>query len=519
MTNQNPFRPVGSHNMFSSGQPEPSVLPSGNRYHSGGYVVRTTPKATPDSQAPPTGTPPPASARGWYNQYNPYGDKVAMNGTPNAPHHAHSASPRGRHLADPLPPPSPQQEIRAKSEAYQPLRGASPPPLTRGNMNVPPLFGGERPVRDVLTPSFLGHNPKADSNALGAHNVASPYPGNAAVRKDIPWLDTQNTHRYTPTQQQQQQQTQQQQQQVGSGSAESRATDRRFAERYSRLTRDSSPAPPKRVFSSPPPSFRGVGADTSPHTPRGCSTDKFDQKSPGTPAGGGPIRFCGNQNRRASMLWDGTSEFIIEEQAEEDRGKYCVVLDLDETLVFARDGPIQLRPGCKELISALGEHCETVVWTAGERSYAKEVLRKLDEFGPIRHCVYRHHLWFNGKAGQVKDLRLLGRDNDRVLLVENTPDCLRKNATQSLLVPDFRGKCASNTLYSLAEFVKGLVRSDMPVSQYLRQSPLIAPRQVATNVGDTIFVHTLSVGTDAEFQNRAPNPDTRVAGGRSPGRY
>eukprot|EP01060_Flectonema_neradi_P011802 TRINITY_DN1878_c12_g1_i1.p1 TRINITY_DN1878_c12_g1~~TRINITY_DN1878_c12_g1_i1.p1 ORF type:complete len:408 (+),score=71.27 TRINITY_DN1878_c12_g1_i1:84-1307(+) len=255
-----------------------------------------------------------------------------------------------------------------------------------------------------------------------------------------------------------------------------------------RLPRSSSPTmhPPKRVFSTPPAYEREDSHPfPSPASPRQQTT-----------------------TRRPSMLWDGSSQFIIQAQAIEDRGKYCVVLDLDETIVYARDGPIKCRPGYRELIAELGKHCETVVWTAGERSYAKEVLKQIDPTSSaIRHCIYRHHLWFDGRLGQVKDLRLLGREPDRVLLVENTPDCLRKNATQSILVPDFRGTDNQGILNMLTRLINDMVKSSHPVAQFLRSSHLVTPREVSTNVGDTIICHTLG-DSDENFSHRAPNPDT-----------
>ena len=60
----------------------------------------------------------------------------------------------------------------------------------------------------------------------------------------------------------------------------------------------------------------------------------------------------------------------------EDR--YTVVLDLDETLIYARDGPLEVRPYFDEFLSLLDGCCEVIVWTAGERSYAKAVIRNID---------------------------------------------------------------------------------------------------------------------------------------------
>ena len=78
---------------------------------------------------------------------------------------------------------------------------------------------------------------------------------------------------------------------------------------------------------------------------------------------------------------------MLPPQEKEHRGKVTVVLDLDETLIYAREGmhrppagslrthastgPLYARPGLDELLAMLAERCEPVVWTAGVRAYAQ----------------------------------------------------------------------------------------------------------------------------------------------------
>lgn len=116
--------------------------------------------------------------------------------------------------------------------------------------------------------------------------------------------------------------------------------------------------------------------------------------------------------------------------------KYTVVFDLDETVVYARDGPLYARAYLKDLFRSIKDDFEVIVWTAGERDYAKCVLEEINEDHIIDHLVYRHKKWFN-EEDYTKDLRQLGRDLNYTIMIENTPDCVRANPQNGIIVEDF----------------------------------------------------------------------------------
>ncbi|KAG5473614.1 hypothetical protein LSCM4_03684 [Leishmania orientalis] len=131
------------------------------------------------------------------------------------------------------------------------------------------------------------------------------------------------------------------------------------------------------------------------------------------------------------------SSTLIPPPRSQDVGKLVVVLDLDETLVHSRDATVFKRPGVAQLLRTLKGKCEVIVWTAGTREYALHVIRMIDTACAVQHCIYRHPMWWTGDVGCAKDLRLLGRPMDRVLLIDNTPSVFRANPRNSLLVEDF----------------------------------------------------------------------------------
>eukprot|EP01062_Namystynia_karyoxenos_P027209 TRINITY_DN20966_c0_g1_i1.p1 TRINITY_DN20966_c0_g1~~TRINITY_DN20966_c0_g1_i1.p1 ORF type:complete len:717 (+),score=153.21 TRINITY_DN20966_c0_g1_i1:115-2151(+) len=128
--------------------------------------------------------------------------------------------------------------------------------------------------------------------------------------------------------------------------------------------------------------------------------------------------------------------------------RFTVVLDLDETLVYARPqvtrGQIWVRPGAEQLLQVLRDSrpaVEAVAWTAADDRHAGDVLRVLHAIVPnvFSACITRDHpgtQWFS-LGGYQKDIALLGRREGTVLLVDNTPDCVRPNSGASIIISDF----------------------------------------------------------------------------------
>lgn len=155
--------------------------------------------------------------------------------------------------------------------------------------------------------------------------------------------------------------------------------------------------------------------------------------------------------------------------------KRTVVLDLDETLVHSKMDPppdrfdfmvrpridgeimnfyVQKRPGVDDLLAALGERFEVVVFTAGLREYASLVLDRLDRKGVIAHALYRDACKeVNGKF--VKDLSGLGRDLRRVVIVDDNPNAYVLQPENAIPIEPFTGDLGDRELGKLMEFLEG----------------------------------------------------------------
>ncbi|XP_042477932.1 CTD small phosphatase-like protein [Macadamia integrifolia] len=137
--------------------------------------------------------------------------------------------------------------------------------------------------------------------------------------------------------------------------------------------------------------------------------------------------------------------------------KKTVFLDLDETLIHSKPDPpperydfvvrpriegefidfyVLKRPGLEELLDAIGEKFEIVVFTAGLKEYASLVLDKIDPKGLISHRLYRDSCKeMDGKF--VKDLSEMERDLSRVVIVDDNPNAYMFQPENALTVRPF----------------------------------------------------------------------------------
>ncbi|RNF25780.1 nuclear lim interactor-interacting factor [Trypanosoma conorhini] len=198
----------------------------------------------------------------------------------------------------------------------------------------------------------------------------------------------------------------------------------------------------------------------------------------------------------ARALETVTERTLLAPKASTLTDRITVVLDLDETLVYAREGPLYVRPGIEELLQFLEENCETVVWTAGMKQYAEAVVRLIDTNGCVHHTIARDSTWFRGSSCS-KDLSLLGRDTETTIVFENTPDCIRGFEQNGVLVADYEGgELEDYTLYTILGLLKDLVRrrneEHITVPEYIRSSNLLNLRVVPTDGGDEMSCYCLN---------------------------
>jgi Dullard-like phosphatase family protein len=160
--------------------------------------------------------------------------------------------------------------------------------------------------------------------------------------------------------------------------------------------------------------------------------------------------------------------------------KMCLVLDLDETLVHSSFKPVSgadlvvpvrlngsvhpvhvmLRPGCHGFLNRLSRLFEIVVFTASVDYYANPLLDRLDPDGQIiHHRLFREScvLW---QGNYIKDMSLLGRDERRTILVDNSPASYLLQPQNALPCSSFFDDKTDTELVRLERFLTFLARQN-----------------------------------------------------------
>jgi len=131
---------------------------------------------------------------------------------------------------------------------------------------------------------------------------------------------------------------------------------------------------------------------------------------------------------------------LLDRVSLEDKGRKCLVLDLDETLVHSSFQPIECsfslpieldgqqykvyvlkRPFVDEFITECAKLYELVIFTASLSEYANPVIDTLDKKGLIKHRLFRESCVFHENQVYVKDLSRLGRNIKECIIIDNSP--------------------------------------------------------------------------------------------------
>ncbi|XP_059906696.1 carboxy-terminal domain RNA polymerase II polypeptide A small phosphatase 1-like isoform X2 [Gadus macrocephalus] len=151
-----------------------------------------------------------------------------------------------------------------------------------------------------------------------------------------------------------------------------------------------------------------------------------------------------------------------------DSGKICVVLDLDETLVHSSFKVYVLkRPHVDEFLKRMGELFECVLFTASLAKYADPVSDLLDKWGAFRSRLFRESCVFH-RGNYVKDLSRLGRDLDKVIIVDNSPASYVFHPDNAVPVASWFEDMSDTELLDLIPFFEHLSKVDN-VYTFLKQ--------------------------------------------------
>ncbi|XP_016301140.1 carboxy-terminal domain RNA polymerase II polypeptide A small phosphatase 1-like [Sinocyclocheilus anshuiensis] len=170
---------------------------------------------------------------------------------------------------------------------------------------------------------------------------------------------------------------------------------------------------------------------------------------------------------------------LLPQIKSKDVGKVCVVIDLDETLVHSSFKPVNnadfiipveidgtvhqvyvlKRPHVDEFLKRMGELFECVLFTASLAKYADPVSDLLDKWGAFRSRLFRESCVFH-RGNYVKDLSRLGRDLNKVIIVDNSPASYIFHPDNAVPVASWFDDMSDRELLDLIPFFERLSKVD-----------------------------------------------------------
>jgi carboxy-terminal domain RNA polymerase II polypeptide A small phosphatase len=162
-----------------------------------------------------------------------------------------------------------------------------------------------------------------------------------------------------------------------------------------------------------------------------------------------------------------------------NKGKKCLVLDLDETLVHSslreeslahmvipvnidnaiHDVYVIKRPGVDEFLTRMGEIFEIFIYTASLSKYADPLLDKLDKTKVISKRLFRENCVYH-EGHYVKDLSLLNRDLQQCIIVDNSPMSYIFHPENAIDCGSFIDDMGDIEMWLIGDFLQGISKCD-----------------------------------------------------------
>jgi len=193
-------------------------------------------------------------------------------------------------------------------------------------------------------------------------------------------------------------------------------------------------------------------------------------------------------------------KFLMAPLPPEMKGRKCLVLDLDETLVHSSFRPVpgpdfiisieldgvthrvyvQKRPGVDHFLEEMGSKFEVVVFTASLDKYANPVLDILDPKGFIKVRLFREAC-VQHYGNYVKDLSLLGRRLEDTLIIDNSPFSYMFQPDNAIPITSWFNDKTDRELYDLVPFLLEQIVPCEDVAQVI-----VERKQMAISAGSAV---------------------------------
>ena len=92
-------------------------------------------------------------------------------------------------------------------------------------------------------------------------------------------------------------------------------------------------------------------------------------------------------------------------------------------------------------------HYELVLFTAASREYADWAMESVDPDSKIKLRLYKQHT----VNGSIKDLEMLGRDINKIVLIDNLSKSFEKQPDNGIEISSWTGDEADTQLFNLMQ--------------------------------------------------------------------
>ena len=132
---------------------------------------------------------------------------------------------------------------------------------------------------------------------------------------------------------------------------------------------------------------------------------------------------------------------------KKSKKKYTLILDLEETLLNFRlksenkgEGILKLRPGLFSFLDEIQKFYEIILFTASSQDYAESLIDCIEEKKKyFEYKFFRQHNIII-ENDFVKDLTRIGRDLDKIIIVDNMPQNYRLQKRNGIYIKGFWGE-------------------------------------------------------------------------------
>ncbi|KAH3665862.1 hypothetical protein OGAPHI_004050 [Ogataea philodendri] len=175
-----------------------------------------------------------------------------------------------------------------------------------------------------------------------------------------------------------------------------------------------------------------------------------------------------------------SSGWLLDPPPAHLKGKKCLVLDLDETLVhssfkYIRHSdfviPVEIenqihnvyvikRPGVDEFLKRCGELYEVVVFTASVSRYGDPLLDILDVHKSVHHRLFRESC-YNYQGNYIKNLSQMGRPLKDLIIIDNSPASYIFHPQHSIPISSWFSDTHDCELIDLLPFLEDLAEKNV----------------------------------------------------------